>query len=60
MTQSLLFPDEWTYRVVINCRDTHYACTIDEAWSIIGKQPFGSGHIVYDKQGAVVPEFVPY
>lgn len=58
--QKLLFPNAWEYKVVINCRDTHYACTIDEAWEIIGRQPFGSGHMVYDKKGNMPYEFVPY
>lgn len=60
LQQGQLFPDAWEYKVVINCRDVHYACTEDEAWKIIGQQPFGSGHMVYDKAGNMPLEFVPY
>lgn len=58
--QGELFPDAWEYRVVINSSRTYYACTIDEAWKIIGQQPFGSCHMVYDKQGHLPDEFIPY
>jgi hypothetical protein len=60
MTQELLFPDDWKYRVVISCRDTFYACTEDEVWKILDKRGWGDTYWVYDKDGKFPYEFVPY
>lgn len=60
MTQTLLFPDDWTYKVVISSRDVHYACTEDEVWEILGNRGWGATYWVYDKQGNFPDEFIPY
>lgn len=48
------------YIVTINCRDQYSADTPDEAWRIIGEQPFGAGHIVTSPVGLNVSEFIPF
>lgn len=53
-------PDDWVYEVIINCNKTYYAQSEDEAWDIIGKQRFGSCHIVYDRNGHVAVDFIPF
>lgn len=49
------------YNVYINCRFKAGPVTEDEAWEVIGKQPFGSGHLVYEAgTGEIAEQFVPY
>lgn len=39
--------------------NTFYAWDVEEAWKIIGGQPFGLPHICYDKYG-IMEEFIPF
>lgn len=49
-----------TYKVEINLKIVDTVHSEDEAWDIIGKAPFGSLHAVYDENGDIREEFIPF
>lgn len=52
---------EQLYDVYINYRLKATGVTEEEAWDVIGEQPFGSGHIVYlTGTDEVAVQFIPY
>ena len=48
------------YKVYIGSRPPQIANTYEEVWEIIGNSTFGSTHMVYDANGQIVEEFVPF
>ncbi|QHJ80664.1 MAG: hypothetical protein [Caudoviricetes sp.] len=49
------------YDVYINCHLKATSVTEQEAWDVIGKQPFGSGHIVrLAGTNKIAVQFIPY
>ena len=49
------------YNVYINSRFKAGPVTEEEAWDVIGRQPFGSGHLVYEAEtGEIAEQFIPY
>lgn len=52
---------EQLYDVYINCHLKATGVTEQEAWDVIGRQPFGSGHLVYlTGTNEIAEQFVPY
>ena len=49
------------YDVYINTRLKATSVTEEEAWNVIGRQPFGSGHIVcLAGTNEIAEQFVPF
>jgi hypothetical protein len=48
------------YRVRINGEFVGFTETAEQAWELIGRARFGSGHIVTSPTGKDTGEFVPY
>lgn len=50
----------WEYHVYINSKWVCSSLNEEEAWNVIESYPFGSLHAVYNNQGEVREEFIPY
>lgn len=48
------------YKVFINLQLKKIVYSEKAAWKIIGKSPFGSGHVVLDENDNIREEFIPF
>ena len=48
------------YKVYLGSHPPVVAQTYEEVWALIGAATFGTTHMVYDANGEIVDEFVPY
>lgn len=53
-------PTKAPYLVWINLTRKYECQTAEEAWAAILRQPFGALYAVYDADGRIRQEFVPY
>ncbi len=48
------------FTVVISCRKRYFCYTEEEAWEQLGKRGIGDTYMVYNFDGSIAEQFVPY